>query len=318
VSGEAQSSRLSTLREKERSVRSAFLLGLLTFFPDLAAVILGQSATILAGFLKTTAETLATLLAWLSLRKLTTGKTDVYNYGYGKLESLSSLAVAGAMFISFGLVIAVAIGRFLNPTPVGQVGLGLAISTVACFANVYFWRRNYVLARQEPSPLMESQWRLYRIKTIANLSTVAALGLSVLLRQQAWSVYIDPIGSLILCGFLLASAYRVASSSVYDLLDRTLDESLQFVILQELAAHFDQYERFHGVQSRRSGGDVYIEIFLEFDGNQKMSEVQRMIESMKRNLEQKIKNSQVSIIPTTLPTPMPTTIAAATISTTAG
>ncbi len=298
---EVQPDRLSALREKERSVRAAFLLGLLTFFPDLAAVILGQSATLLAGFFKTTSETIATLLAWLSLRKLTTGKTDVYNYGYGKLENLSSLAVAGAMMLSFGLVISIAFGRFLHPTRVGQVWLGLLISAVACFANVYFWQSNYRLARKEPSPLMESQWRLYRIKSISNLCTITSLGLSVLLRDQPWAIYIDPIGSLILCGFLLTSAYRVASNSIYDLLDRTLDETLQFVILQELATHFDHYERFYGVQSRRSGGDVYVEIFLEFDGNQKMSEVQRGIDSIKRSLEQKIQNSHIAIVPTTLP-----------------
>ncbi|CAN5409513.1 hypothetical protein BH10CHL1_BH10CHL1_06610 [soil metagenome] len=301
INAEAQSNRLTAIREKTRSVRAAFLLGVLTFIPDLAAVLLGQSATLLAGFFKTTSETIATLLAWLSLRKLATGKTDVYNYGYGKLENLSSLAVAGAMLLSFGLVVSIAFGRFLHPTRVGQVWLGLLISSVACFANVYFWRTNYRLARQESSPVMESQWRLYRIKSISNLCTITSLGLSLLLRQQPWSVYIDPIGSLILCGFLLTSAYQVASNSIYDLLDRTLDETLQFVILQALAAHFDQYERFHGVQSRRSGGDVYIEIFLEFDGNQKMSEVQQQINQMKQSLEHKIQNSHVAIVPTTIP-----------------
>jgi ferrous-iron efflux pump FieF len=155
------------------------------------------------------------------------------------------------------------------------------------------------LARREPSPIMESQWRLYRIKSIANLCTIAALGGSVLLRSQPWSVYIDPIGSLILSGFLLASAYRVAASSVGDLLDQTLDETLQFVILQELTTHFDAYERFHGVHSRRSGGDVYIEIFLEFDDEQKMGEVQRVINRLKGSLEAKIQNSHVLIVPTT-------------------
>jgi ferrous-iron efflux pump FieF len=296
---DVQADRLQSLRDKERSVRAAFLLGVVTFFPDLAAVLLGNSTTILAGFVKTTSETLATLLAWLSLRKIARGKTDLYNYGYGKLENLSSLVVAGVMMLSFAVVVSQAWARFVRPEPVGQVWLGLLISTVAYSCNFYFWRRNYALARKEPSPIMESQWRLYRIKSIANLCTILALGGSVLLRGQPWSVYIDPIGSLILSGFLLASAYRVAASSVGDLLDHTLDETLQFVILQELTAHFDDYERFHGVRSRRSGGDVYIEIFLEFDGNRKMGEVQQVIDQLKSDLEAKIQNSRVSIVPTT-------------------
>ena len=106
---------------------------------------------------------------------------------------------------------------------------------------------------------------------------------------------------MILAGFLLFSAYRVASCSVYDLLDQTLAEALQFIILQELAAYFDEYERFHGVRSRRSGGDVFVEILLEFDGNRKMAEVQSVINEMKVRLEHKIQNSHVSIVPTTPP-----------------
>lgn len=298
---ESQSSNTAIAQEKERSVRAALLLGVLTFFPDLAAVILGHSATILAGFLEATSETFATFFAWLSLRKVAAGKTDVYQYGYGKLESLSSLAVAGVIVLSFAVVLYRAVDRLLHPAPVGQVWLGLLISTTVFFLNVYFWRHDRDLARKGLSPIMESQWRLHRVKATANLCTVSSLGLSIVLRPYSWSFYIDPAVSIILAGFLLFSAYRVASCSVYDLLDQTLEEALQFIILQELAAYFDEYERFHGVRSRRSGGDVFVEILLEFDGDRKMAEVQSVINEMKVRLEHKIQNSHVSIVPTTSP-----------------
>lgn len=288
----------SSLATKTRAVRTAFLVGAAVFVPDLIALLIGQSITILAGFVKTTAETVATLLAWLSLRKLAAGRTHQYNYGYGKLENLVSLGVAAVMVLSFALVVALALYRVWNPAPVGAVWLGLLISTLACSFNLYFWQRSYRLAQLESSPIMEAQWRLYRIKGIANLCTIAALGLSVLLRGYHWSLYIDPMGSLILGGFLLTSAYHIATNSVYDLLDRTLDEALQLVIVQELAAYFDHYTRFHGVRSRRSGSDIYVEILLEFDPEQKMREVQRVIDAMQQDLQAKIKNSQVSIVPT--------------------
>ena len=49
-------------------------------------------------------------------------------------------------------------------------------------------------------------------------------------------------------------------------LDKTLDEELQMVIVRHLAQYFNEYTELHGVRSRRSGSNVYIEIFLEFDG----------------------------------------------------
>jgi divalent metal cation (Fe/Co/Zn/Cd) transporter len=87
--------------------------------------------------------------------------------------------------------------------------------------------------------------------------------------------------------------------SVYDLLDRTLEESLQLVILRELAAYFDQYAAFHGIRSRRSGGNIYVEVFLEFDGEKRMAEVQEVIDNIKTRLEQAMPDSKVAIVPTT-------------------
>jgi ferrous-iron efflux pump FieF len=298
---ESQSSKIGISQEKERSVRTGWLLGLFSLLPTIIAVVIGHSTTLLAGLFKMVCETFASFLAWLSLRKVAKGKTGVYQYGYGKLESLSSLTVAGAMVISFTIVLYGAIDRVRHPAPVGQVWLGLLTTSIAFALNIWLWLKNYRLARKDPSPIMESQWRLFRTKAINNLSVISALGLSVLLRSYSWSLYIDPLGSLSVAGFLLSSAYRVASASVYDLLDQTLEEALQFVILQELAAYFDEYERFHGVRSRKSGGDVYVEIFLEFDGNKQMAEVQSVISEMKAGLEQKIQNSHVSIVPTTSP-----------------
>jgi ferrous-iron efflux pump FieF len=205
------------------------------------------------------------------------------------------------MVISFTIVLYGAIDRVRHLAPVGQVWLGLLTTSIAFALNVWLWLKNYRLASKDPSPIMESQWRLFRTKAINNLSVISALGLSVLLRRYPWSFYIDPVGSLIVAGFLLHSAYSVASTSVYDLMDRTLEEALQFIVLQELATYFDEYERFHGVRSRKSGGDVYVEIFLEFDGNRKMGEVQSIIDKMKASLEQRIQNSHVSIVPTTSP-----------------
>jgi ferrous-iron efflux pump FieF len=283
---------------RERSVFTGLLFGAVTLIPGLVAVILGHSTTLLADWLRSFSETFAILLSWLTLRKVTRGRRTDYDYGYGKLESLSSLIVAAAMTLSFAAIVFSAVSRIRQPEPVKQVGWGLLISTGAAVINVVLWRRNYRLAQQEQSPIMESQWRLFRAKAVVNVTVISALGLSVLLRRFTWSLYVDPIGSLIVAGFLLASAYQVASTSIYDLLDKALEESLQFVILQELAAHFDTYRCFHGVQSRRSGGDVYIELFLEFDGDLKMAEVQRRIDAIRSSLEARIQNSQVLVVPT--------------------
>ncbi len=101
-----------------------------------------------------------------------------------------------------------------------------------------------------------------------------------------------------IAGFLLFSGYRVITTSLPDLLDKTLDEELQMVIVRHRALFFNDYTALHGVRSRRSGSNVYIEIFLEFDGEKKMGEVQDIINRIKMSLETHIPKSSVSLVPT--------------------
>jgi divalent metal cation (Fe/Co/Zn/Cd) transporter len=59
--------------------------------------------------------------------------------------------------------------------------------------------------------------------------------------------------------------------------------------------------QLHGIRSRRSGQFVYIEIFLEFDQQRLMGDIQKTIDLITSSLEQKIEGSQVLVVSTTSP-----------------
>ena len=267
------------------------------------AMILANSVTLQSNVLRSSSETLAIFFSWLTVRRVAQGITHRYNYGYGKLENLASLVIAAVMILSLAVIFGNAVGRFRNPIAIGGLGagMGLLFAGLAGSANAWYWVRLQGIAEKQSSAIMESQWRLFRARTIANLCVISSLGLSLTLRNYSWVVYVDPVGSIVLAGFLLFSAYGIISMSVYDLLDRTLEESLQMIILQELAVYFDEYVALHGIRSRRSGSNIHVEIFLEFDGERKVADVQRVIDSMKDRLERRIPGSQVVISPATCP-----------------
>jgi ferrous-iron efflux pump FieF len=287
--------------EKERSVLVGMALGVMVLVPDAIAVVLANSVMLLSDLLKSVAETFATFLSWLALRRVHRGESFDYNYGQGKLESICSLAVAGSMLVSWLVVTVAAVERLRHPSPLGSTWLALLVTGASLVVNIRVWKNNRILAQQSPSPIIESQWRLYRTKAVANGCVLASLGLGTAFHGQGWAAYVDPAGAIVISGFLLVSAYRVVSDSFHDLLDRTLDESLQLIIVKALAARYDDYEALHGVRSRRSGSNIYIEIFMEFAPERRMSEVQAVIDRLKADLEAKIHGSQVVIAPATRP-----------------
>jgi cation diffusion facilitator family transporter len=289
--------------EREKSIFLGFVFALGLLIPAIAAAYIAKSLTLVVDILISLAETIASLLSWLIIRKVAHGKTHEFNYGFGKLENISGLGVAAVLLASFIVVLYEGIDRMRTPVAVVESGVifGLVLTIIAAVSDTWLWVKNLRLARRQQSPLMEAQWRFFRSKSVCDYCVLSSLGLTLAFHVYDWSVYIDTLFSFVLSGFLLLSAYMITSDSMYDLLDRTLDESMQLEITRLLIAHFDDYEGLHGVRSRRSGGHVYIEIFLEFDGKKPMAEVQQAIDHLTADVESKVPSSHVMICPRTTP-----------------
>ncbi len=290
---------------KEKTVLTSLIVDFVLWLPDITAAILSGSIVLFADAVKCANEILATFFAYLTIRKMARGGKGTYDYGMGKFETVTSIITGGVMLVSLALVFSVAIYRIILPEELVHEGvlLGVFLMIIGVTMNSYLWVKNYRICLREPSPIMDSQWRLFRTKAFSDFSVLVALIAGLVFSDYHWAIYIDPCASFIIAGFLLFSGYRVIVSSLPDLLDKTLDEELQMVIVQHLAVYFNDYYELHGVRSRRSGANIYIEIFLEFDREKPMGEVQLAINRIKASLEKEIPKSSVSIVPTDKPMP---------------
>lgn len=287
--------------DKERSLKISLIINLLLFLPDVAAAVIAHSVTLYADLLKTFNELIATLLAWVTIRSVSRGKSPDFNYGLGKLENLASIAVALFMFVSTYIVLHTALDRLSAPVALHPKGVWLAIVTmlVGMVVNIGLFWKNHSIAQREHSPVMRSQVELFRAKAVADGLVLLSMIATLALKNHPLVLYLDPVACLMIAVFLLFSSLGLIWHSMYDLLDQTLDESLQLVIVRELVAFYHDYVALNGVRSRRSGSRAFIEIYLDFDSEKTMGEVQRTIDRMQQAIESRIKNSQVLIIPST-------------------
>ncbi|MDP3565251.1 MAG: cation transporter [Methanoregula sp.] len=289
-----------TGESRQKLVFTGLCIDILILIPEIVAIIYSGSMILLSDVIKGANEILATSFALLIIRRVTLGGKFRYDYGMGKFESITRIITGGVMFVSLAILLFFTLNRILHPEHfnVTAAYIGIPLMLLASIADSYHWRKNYRLAQKEPTPIMEAQWRLRRAKTFSDLLILFALVLSVLFVHHTWVEYIDPIVSLVIIGFLLLAGYREISSSLPDLFDKTLEEELQIIILKELVGSFDKFDEFHGVRSRRSGTRIYIDIYLGFDPEQKVGDMQESIDSVKGSLETLIPGSVVCIVPT--------------------
>ena len=282
---------------KESSTRTAVIAGFIDLLITTGALLAAQSSVLLADTLKTGLEFAAVLLAWLAIRRITR-QDGRHEYGLGKLENLSALVVAALMVIVVLIIAINAIRNLINPQHVEGVGVyvSLAAQVVYGVINGYLALRSKRVARTEQSPIMEAQAKLFLTKALGNAFIFASLVLSLSLAAYSWSVYIDPVASLILAASIMMSAVGVFSSSVYDLLDGTLEETDKLKIMRELVNNFDRYDDLYAIRSRRAGNRAFIEIFLGYDPQKTVGHVEEQIEALRLAVAKQIQNSSVTVI----------------------
>jgi len=290
------------MHDKQRFIRNTLLLEIAFLLPDIVAAVLARSLTVWADLLRCAIETLAVFLAWVTIRRVDRAEAEPqrYEYGLGKLESLSTVGIAGIFVVAAAYIVIDAWGALQAPERLvwRQIGLAFGLNLVAVVVDGRLWWRHRTLAAVEPSPVLEAETRLYAIKLASDLlvGIVLALGASL---PWAWVSYLDPLSSLAIAAVMVHSAYGIVSESVGDLLDVALDESLQLRVVRALVHHFDDYRELHGVRSRRAGSAVFVEVFLEFDPDARMADVQSVIDRMRDGMMREIPGSFVTIVPAT-------------------
>jgi len=288
---------------REASLRACMIAGLVDTLVTLAALLAAHSSVLLADTLKTFLEFVAVMLAWVAIRRISKGGGKTYEYGLDKLENLSSLFVGLLMFCCLTVIMISAVKSIMHPGHISGAGIWISMIAQVVYGviNGWLWLKNRRLAIESNSPLMSSQARLFFTRTFGNVFILLSLLLSISLSGFSWSAYIDPAASLVIAASILIGALGIFSSSIYDLLDRTLEESDQMLILRELAHHFDEYSNLHGIRSRRAGSLAFVEIFLEFSPERSVAEVQKVIDAIRQNLEKQIPGARVAIALTDRP-----------------
>lgn len=256
-----------------------------------------NSVTILGDVLKEGTDTLAVLAAFLTVRAVRRSPNHRFAYGIGKLENLVSIGIGGMMVLAALYITAHAAQHLQKPLQPEGTLPGVVLFGIYAVISFAIWVRTRAAARAQPSAIMQSQAKLWFAKGSFDTLMGGGLLVALIFRTHEWAWYIDPIASLVGVCFLLHAAWGMTSSSVPDLLDAAVEETVQIQIMRGLVQHIDAYERILKVRSRRSGPNVYVEIFLEFEPELRMREVQSRIEAIRADLEERVASTQVLICP---------------------
>ena len=169
--------------------------------------VLAHSMALLADAGHNAGDVLALALAWASHAVSRRHPTERYTYGFGSTSIMAALINATVLLVVTGAIAWAAIGRWLDPQPVGGAtvmavaAVGIAINAVAAA----------LLSGGRAHDLNIHGAFLHLVADAAVSAGVVAAGAVILLTGWLW---VDPAASLIISGVIVWSTWALLRDAV--------------------------------------------------------------------------------------------------------
>ena len=183
-------------------------------------------------------------------------------FGHGKAEYFSS-AFEGGLILLAALGIAwTAVERLLEPRPLDDVGIGLAVSAVASAINFAVARVLLRVGREQHSITLEAD--AHHLLTDVWTSAGVMLGVGAVV-VTGW-LWLDPAIALLVAGNIVFTGWRLMHRSAEGLMDASLPAADVDRIEAALAEFRARGIDFHALRTRQAGNRGFDTLHVRVPG----------------------------------------------------
>jgi cation diffusion facilitator family transporter len=191
---------------------------LLTIGLKSTAYLLTGSVGLLSDAAESWVNLIAAVVALIALHVAARPADDNHNFGHGKAEYFSAGVEGLMIFVAAGFILVTSVRRFMHPSALDSVGLGLAISTVATAVNGAVGTLLLRVGASQRSATLAADGK----HLLTDVWTSAGVIIGVLLVGLTGWPRLDPIVAAIVGLNILVTGFRLVSQSVISLLDAAM------------------------------------------------------------------------------------------------
>lgn len=246
----------------------------------LVAYLLTASVGLLSDALESLVNLAGALMALAMLVVAARPPDEDHAYGHGKAEYFSSV-LEGTLILVAAVSIGVAgVRRLLEPRPLEQIGLGLAVAVAASLLNLAVAVVLLRAGRRHRSITLEANARHLLTDVWTSAGVVAGVGAVALTGWQR----LDPIVALLVAGNVVRTGIGIVRRSVSGLMDTALPESEVRALSEVLARYAESGARFHALRTRQAGPRRFVSVHVLVPGEWTVAQGHQLLERIEADL----------------------------------
>jgi cation diffusion facilitator family transporter len=258
----------------------------------LAAGAITGSIAILTEAVHSTIDLVASVVAFISVRKAGEPADAEHPYGHEKVESLAATIEGMLILLGAGIIVYEATHRLVVGAGVETLGVGIAVMAFSVLANLGV---STVLARQakvHESPALEGD--AAHLRTDAATSAAVLLGLGLV--QLTGDAAFDSITALLVAVAIVVAGIRIVRRSSGVLVDETLpDVEMDRIEAAIAAARTPEVAGYHKLRARRAGSRRYIDLHVQYRSGTSLERAHELAHAMRDSIEATIPRAEVLI-----------------------
>jgi cation diffusion facilitator family transporter len=258
----------------------------------LAAGAVTGSIAILTEAIHSLIDLVASVIAFVSVRKADEPADAEHPYGHEKVESLAAAIEGMLILVGAGIIIYEASHRLVVGSEVESLGVGIAVMGLSIVANVAVSTVLYRRARALESPALEGD--AAHLRTDAMTSAGVLFGL-VLVDVTGIAAF-DSITALIVSIAIVGAGLSIIRRSSGVLVDETLPErELDLIEAAIAAARTPEVAGYHKLRARRAGSRRHIDLHVQYRSGTSLERAHELAHQMRGSIEAEIPQAEVLI-----------------------
>jgi cation diffusion facilitator family transporter len=237
-------------------------------------------------------DLVASVIAFVSVRKADEPPDPEHQYGHEKAENLAAAIEGMLILVGAAVIIYEATHRLVVGAEVQHLGVGLAVIGGSAVVNLgvstYLSRR----ARALQSAALEGDAAHLRTDAMTSIGVFVGLGLALLTGSDVF----DPIAALVVAVAIVVAGLRILTGSSRVLMDEAPPpEELDRIEAAIARARPNEMVGYHKLRARRAGVRRYIDMHVQFRDGTTLEDAHALAHKLRASIEAEIPDSDVLI-----------------------
>jgi cation diffusion facilitator family transporter len=258
----------------------------------LAAGAITGSIAIVTEAVHSLIDLVASVVAFVSVRKADEPADVDHPYGHEKVESLAAAIEGMLILIGAGIIVYEATHRLVVGAEVESLGVGIAVMGFSVLANLFVSTVLFRQAKEHDSPALEGDAAHLRTDALTSAGVLAGLALV----EVTGIVAFDSITALAVAAAIVVAGLRIVRRSSGVLVDEVLpDAEMDGIEAAIAAARTPEVAGYHKLRARRAGSRRYIDLHVQYRTGTSLERAHELAHRMRDEIEARLHRAEVLI-----------------------